>query len=82
MKILLTFCSAHHPRRFERPHYHVGKKKLPPGHPQSPKVPPLGHDPGNRMKILSDMFCIFHFVRVQTKFDKKKSLKLTVVEIK
>ena len=24
------------------------------------KVPPLGHDPGNRIKIPSDMFCIFH----------------------
>ena len=35
------------------------KKKWPPGHPQHPKVPPLGHDPANRMKILSDMFVSF-----------------------
>ena len=28
----------------------------PPGHPSAP---PLGHDPGDRMNILSDMFCIF-----------------------
>ena len=28
--------------------------------PQRPKVPSLGHDPDDRMKILSDMFCIFH----------------------
>ena len=32
----------------------------PPEHPQRPKVPPLGHDPGYIMKIPSDMFCIFH----------------------
>ena len=37
------------------------KKKLdPPGHPQRLKVPPLGHDQGDRMKIPSDMFWIFH----------------------
>ena len=28
--------------------------------PQCPKVPPLGHDSCDRMKIPSDMFCIFH----------------------
>ena len=28
-----------------------GKSKLPLGHPQRPKVPPLGHDQGDRMKI-------------------------------
>ena len=31
----------------------------PPGHPQRPKVPPLGHDPGDRMNIPSDMFLSF-----------------------
>ena len=25
-----------------------------------PQSPTLGHDPGDRMKIPSDMFCIFH----------------------
>ena len=25
-----------------------------------PQVPPLRHDPGDRMKISSDIFCIFH----------------------
>ena len=61
MKSLLAFCSACHPRQFDMPHDHVIKKTfLPPGHPQHLKVPPLGHDPGNRMKIPSDMFCIFH----------------------
>ena len=37
------------------------KNVWPPGYPQCPKVPPLGHDPGDRIKIPSDMFCIFHF---------------------
>ena len=38
----------------------LNKKIWPPGHPHCPKVPPLGHDPGDRIKIPSDMFCIFH----------------------
>ena len=42
-------------------HDHVWKLLFwPPGHPQHPKVPPLGHDPGYIMKIPSDIFCIFH----------------------
>ena len=28
--------------------------------PRYPQVPPLGHDPGRRMKIPSNMFYIFH----------------------
>ena len=28
--------------------------------PQHPQVPPLGHDPSNRMKILFNMFSIFY----------------------
>ena len=32
----------------------------PPGHHHLPKVPPLGCDSGDRMKIPPDMFCIFH----------------------
>ena len=37
------------------------KEKLwPNGHPQRPKVPPLGHDQGDRMKFLFDMFYIFY----------------------
>ena len=54
----------------------------PPGHPQRPKVPPLGHDPGNRMRILSDMFCIFLlWEHIQSL--EYKSLNLTfVIEIK
>ena len=38
----------------------MSEKNGPPGHPQRPKVPPLGHDLGGRMKIPSHMFCIFH----------------------
>ena len=61
MKILLAFCSACHPRRFDMPHDHVWKNFFwPPGLLKCPKVRPLGHDPGNRIKIPSDMFCIFH----------------------
>ena len=26
MKILPAFCSAHHPRQFDMPHDHIGKK--------------------------------------------------------
>ena len=33
-------------------------KFLPP--PPAPQVPPLDHDPGNRMKILFNMFSIFY----------------------
>ena len=32
----------------------------PPNPPQYPKVPPLGHDPGSRIKLPSDMFFVFH----------------------
>ena len=59
MKMLLAFCSSR--RWFDMLHDHVWKKIVwPPGYPQCPKVPPLGHDPGNRIQIPSDMFCIFH----------------------
>ena len=38
------------------------KKNTPPQPPHTlyPEVPPLGHDPGNQIKIPSDMFYIFH----------------------
>ena len=61
MEMLFAFCSARHPRRFDMLHDRVWKKKFdPPWVPQCPKVLPLGHDPGDRIKIPSDMFCIFH----------------------
>ena len=58
MTSLLAFYSARHPRRFDMPHDHVWKK-WPPWVPQRPKVPTQGHDPDGRIKIQSDMFCIF-----------------------
>ena len=59
MKILLAFCSARHPRRFDMPHDNV-KFFLTPWAPAVPQSPTLGHDQGGRMKIQSNMFCIFH----------------------
>ena len=36
-----------------------------------PSLPPLGHDPGNRMKILFDMFYIIYLSQWHTKFGIK-----------
>ena len=75
MKILLAFCSARHPRRFDT--WQCLKKKIfmtPSAHP-APKVRPLGHDPGNRIKIPSDMFCIFHL------WKQTQSLVLKIFDI-
>ena len=73
MKILLAFCSACHTRWFDMPHDHVWKKNWPPppGHPQRPKAPPLGHDQGDRMKIPSDMFSLFHLYNTHEVWYKK-----------
>ena len=61
MKMLCSFCSARHPRQFDMLHDHVWKKIVwPPGYSLCPKVPPLGHDPDDRIKIPFDMFCITH----------------------
>ena len=50
------------------PHDHVWKKIDPLG---IRKVRPLGHDPGNRIKILSDIFLYLSFVRTNAKFGIK-----------
>ena len=72
IKMLLAFCSARHPRRFDMLHDHVWKKIVwPPGYPQCLKVPPLGHDPGDRIKIPSDMFFYLSFVRTHIQFGMK-----------
>ena len=42
---------------------------------QHPKVPSLGHDPGNRMKIWFDILC---FICEHTHKDWYKFLKLTL----
>ena len=44
--------------------------------PPAPQVPPLGHDPGNRMKIMLYDFSIF-ICKYIHKVWYKKSLKLT-----
>ena len=55
-------------------HMTMFEKKFfwPPGHPQRPKVPPMGHDPGDRMKIPSVWYVLYlTFVRTHTKFGIK-----------
>ena len=43
IKMLLAFCSAYHPRRFDMPHGHIWKKKTDPlGTPSAPKSHPWG----------------------------------------
>ena len=45
--------------------------------PKHPQVPTLGHDPGDQMKIPTDMFYIFYLCEgIQSLV--KKSLKLTL----
>ena len=61
MKMLLAFCHARRPRQFDMLRDHVWKKLFDPlGTPSAPQVPLLGHDPGDRIKIPSNMFCILH----------------------
>ena len=63
VKILLAFCCARHPRQFDTcmPHDNVRKTFFfIPWAPQRPKVPPLGHDPGDGMRIQFDMYCIYY----------------------
>ena len=66
VNFLLVFSSSHHHRQFDMLHNHPPHppKKLtpPPAEPgtSGTQSPPLRHDPGDRMKIPSDMICIFH----------------------
>ena len=83
MKILLAFCSAHHPYRFDMPHDHFEKKIFwPPWHPQCPKVRPLGHNPGDRIKNPIWYVLYLSFVRTNTKFGIKIFEIDFVIEIK
>ena len=50
MKMLLAFCSARHPRRFNMPHDHVWKFFLTPWAPQVPKSPTPGAWPRRQNK--------------------------------
>ena len=45
------------------------------GTPSPPKSDPMDHDPGDRMKIPSDMFCILHL------WEHTQSLVLKIFEI-
>ena len=60
--MLLAFCSARHPCRFDMPHDHVWKKYFwPPtqGTPSAPS-PTLGHDQCDRIK--SCLVCFVSFI--------------------
>ena len=78
MKILLAFCSARHPRRFDMPLDHVWKKKYfwPPGYPQRPKVP--------RRQNENPVWYVLYlsFVRTRTKVGIKIFEIDFVIEIK
>ena len=59
VKNFSVYWSTAHPLKFDMPHDHVHKIKFLTPAPPSPK--PWGtHDPGDRMKIPSNMFYIFH----------------------
>ena len=61
------------------PYDHVQKIKF--LIPQHPQVPPLGHDPGDRMKIPSNMFYIFHCEKTHNVWFKIFGIDF-VIEIK
>ena len=55
----------------------ISEKNWPQTPAVSPKVQPLGHDPSDQMKILSNMFYIFHLWE-DTRSLVFKYLKLTL----
>ena len=69
MKMLLAFCSAHHPYRFDMLHDHVWKKKMfdPLGTPSAPKSDPWGMTQATEKNPFWYIFCL-SFVRTHTKF--------------
>ena len=83
MKILLAFCSARHPRRFDIPHDHVWKKKLfdPLGTPRASKsTPGAWPRPQNENPVWYVLF--LSFLRAHTKFGIKIFEIDFVIEIK
>ena len=67
IKILLALYTVRHPRRFDMPHDHVWKIFFfTPSAPQRPKVWPLGHYPGDRIKIPSDICLYFMWQQTQS----------------
>ena len=70
MKMLLAFCSARHPRRFDMPHDHVWFF-LTPGAPPVPLSPTPGTWPRRQNKS-PFWYVMYHsFVRTHTRFDIK-----------
>ena len=62
IKILLAFCSAHHPHWFDLPHYHVWKEKFfdPLGTLSAPKSDPWGMTQATELK--SRLMCFLSFI--------------------
>ena len=83
MKMLLAFCSACHPRRFDMPHDHVWKKKnFDPWAPQVPQSPTPGAWPRRQNKNPVWYVLYLSFVRTHTKFGIKIFEIDFVIEIK
>ena len=83
IKILLAFCSARHPRRFDIPHDHVWKKVfLVPWAPPAPQSPTPGAWPReqNENPVWYNLY--LSFVRTHTKFGIKIFKIDFVIEIK
>ena len=79
MKMLLAFCSACHPRRFDMLHDHVWRKIIvwPPWYPSAQKSHPWGMTQGTEWK--SRLICLVSFICENThKVWYKKNLKLTL----
>ena len=81
MKILLAFCSAHHPRRFDIPHDHVWKKFFfdPLGTPSAPNSHPWPREQ-NENPVWYVLY--LSFVRTHTMFGIKIFEIDFVIEIK
>ena len=72
MKILLAFCSARHPRRFDIPHDHVRKKNFwTPLAPPAPQSPTPGAWPRGQNENPVWYVLYLSFVRTHTKIGVK-----------
>ena len=76
MKILLTFCSTRHPRRFDTPHDHIWKYLLIPWAHQRPKVTPWGMTRVTEWK--SSLICFVSFICENT---HKFGIKIFVIDM-
>ena len=81
MKILLAFCSARHPRRFDMPHGHVWFF-LTPWAPPAPQSPAAGAWPGRQNENSVWYVLYLSFVGTHAKFGIKISEIGFVIEIK